>query len=250
MFHYYRMKENSGIPESVANPVSYYLQYLPHTEGIYISHGDQKKRHCVPDGLRMSRNPLAFNLGFPTGFPPGSADQSDDKLATQKWIQNLNKEFLLVMIVEYFDESLVMLKRLMCWSLEDILYYHQNPGQYVKENITGSQNYEMYKSWSKIDFTLYEYFLQIFWIKVEEQGPSFKEEVEHFKLVNQGIMEFCDKNQTAEVHRVEQSRWTKGFIYTTEDCTILKSTLRQEVKEQYNESYRHIKQPVPARATC
>lgn len=37
-------------------------------------------------------------------------------------IVNIEKEFLLVFIMEYFDESLVFFKCEFCWDLDDVIY--------------------------------------------------------------------------------------------------------------------------------
>ncbi|XP_066270853.1 galactosylceramide sulfotransferase-like, partial [Branchiostoma lanceolatum] len=41
---------------------------------------------------------------------------------TYMFLTDLEREFTTVMILEYFDESLVLLRRLMCWQIKDILY--------------------------------------------------------------------------------------------------------------------------------
>ena len=40
------------------------------------------------------------------------------------------------MIMDYFDESVVLLKRLVCWELDDILYFKSNERQ-DKERAVG-----------------------------------------------------------------------------------------------------------------
>jgi hypothetical protein len=40
----------------------------------------------------------------------------------QAHIEKLNKEIAFVMISEHFDESIVLLKRIVKWSVKDILY--------------------------------------------------------------------------------------------------------------------------------
>ena len=48
----------------------------------------------------------------------------NDPEKTLFFIQSvLGKFFKLVMIREYFDESLILLKRKLCWDLKDIIYY-------------------------------------------------------------------------------------------------------------------------------
>ena len=40
--------------------------------------------------------------------------------------RELDRQFDLVLILEYFDESLILLQNLMCWSTEDLVYLKQN----------------------------------------------------------------------------------------------------------------------------
>ena len=42
------------------------------------------------------------------------------------YYRELDAQFDLVMILERFDESLVLLQDLMCWPTEDIVYLKQN----------------------------------------------------------------------------------------------------------------------------
>ena len=46
----------------------------------------------------------------------------DDCEAVRSQIYSIDSEFDLVMIAEYFDESLILLKNLMCWTTEDIAF--------------------------------------------------------------------------------------------------------------------------------
>lgn len=61
-----------------------------------------------------ARSPMMFDLGL-------SQKYFQNYAAVTKCINFLNKEFDLVMIMAYFDESLILLKRLLCWEIDDIL---------------------------------------------------------------------------------------------------------------------------------
>ncbi|XP_006814245.1 galactosylceramide sulfotransferase-like [Saccoglossus kowalevskii] len=64
---------------------------------------------------RATHNSQLFDLGL-------SLKQTLDEDTVNKKIQSLNKEMDLVLITEYFDESLLILRDLLCWSVDDILY--------------------------------------------------------------------------------------------------------------------------------
>ena len=46
----------------------------------------------------------------------------EDPVALRKVIQYFDEYFDLVLIAERFDESLVLMRDLLCWNLEDITY--------------------------------------------------------------------------------------------------------------------------------
>ena len=78
---------------------------------------------------RLVRNPMSFDLGLAYKFHQNAA-------AINNYIAFLNKEFDLVMVMDYFNESVVLLKRLVCWELDDILYFKSNERQ-DKERAVG-----------------------------------------------------------------------------------------------------------------
>ena len=257
MFHYYNLQGVTQMSKDIKDPVTEYLSNLQHYESLYKAHG-VRKRYCIPDNLSMSRNLMSFNLGFPTGYPPGSPDLSHDQEAISDWLDQLEKEFLVIMLVEYLDESLVLLKRLMCWQLKDILYQTRNTGEYKAKESIDINNYNIYKNWSRVDFQLYERFQKVFWKKIAIQGPDFMQEVTHFKTVNSQVLFFCDQqsNVTANSTLVAKqltipaSLWNKEFVYTNEDCVLLKSQLSDEVKLKYDSQLPRIPQPKPRLSFC
>lgn len=53
-------------------------------------------------------------------------------------IEDLDEAIDLVLIAEYMDESLVLLKRALCWDLDDVVYFthRQRANDYKDLNIT------------------------------------------------------------------------------------------------------------------
>ena len=49
-----------------------------------------------------------------------------NKTEVMKYIKELDKQFDLVLIAEYFDESLILLDELLCWPYKDLTYLKQN----------------------------------------------------------------------------------------------------------------------------
>ena len=114
----------------------------------------------------------------------------------ESYIDKMEREFDLVLITEYFDESLILLKRLLCWEFQDIVYIKLrsnkkkiNFGKEVEKNIL---------SWSRADDILFDHFNKTFWRKVREAGSTFDEELKTFRRINQEYQESCTMKSTED----------------------------------------------------
>ena len=58
--------------------------------------------------------------------------------ATRQLIEYIDAYFDVVLIVEHIDESLVLMKRRLCWPMKDILYHTVLPP--LQRSSAGSQN--------------------------------------------------------------------------------------------------------------
>lgn len=105
------------------------------------------------------KNPQAFDLGLDVNI----AD-SDDVIETL--IQNINKQFHFVIIVEYFNECLILLRDMLGWSDIDILYFKSNfKGKKAKPSTDhallpedNEENRAAVYKFLKADFALYKHF--------------------------------------------------------------------------------------------
>ena len=163
----------------------------------------------VKSGIH-ARNPMMFDLGF-------SQKYFQNYTAVTEYINFLNKEFDLVMIMEYYDESLILLKRLLCWEIDDILHVKVNErldkekasnlSDRVKENI---------KRWNKADVLLFTYFNATFWRKIEMEGSEFYEDLSAFRKRRLKLQQMCFENRTGAVQRIFRRKEVKGY-YTKND---------------------------------
>ena len=128
-FNYWKVAKLSGISQTVENPVLEYFSDLPRYEAAYQRAGNTQ-RYCIPDHFSMTRNLQSHCLGLPTGFPPGAADVTGNHSEVKGHLRHLEEKFLLVMVADYFLESLVILRRLMCWAFSDIVFHSANVAFY------------------------------------------------------------------------------------------------------------------------
>ncbi|XP_078619159.1 galactosylceramide sulfotransferase-like [Branchiostoma floridae x Branchiostoma japonicum] len=157
MFYYY-------LPQLLKitskNPVKTFLQdpwKYKHLSEAYFDFC-----HVTWDG---TRNHQAFDLGYPT-------KAADDMEYARKYISDLEADFTLVLLLEHLDESLVLLRRLMCWDLREVLYdaSPKNSRNYgYKSYVPTAEELANLRRWKAVDYLLYDTFNASLWRKIEAQ---------------------------------------------------------------------------------
>uniref|UniRef100_UPI00358F147D galactosylceramide sulfotransferase-like n=1 Tax=Myxine glutinosa TaxID=7769 RepID=UPI00358F147D len=117
-----------------------------------------------PSGFNahFMKNLQAFDLGLDNNLH--SADPHVDEL-----IHNIEQTFMLVMISEYFDESLVLLKDLLCWDFDDIVYFKLNMRAAGTFQPSG-EAYGRAQAWNGLDLRLYKHFNNSLWHLIRRYG--------------------------------------------------------------------------------
>lgn len=152
----------------------------------------------------LIRNPLLHDLGLSFKF-------YQNLTAVNEYIQFLDKEFDLVMIMDYFDESLVLMKRLLCWNMDDILYLKLNDRQEEEKNVAlNSDIRENIKRWNKADVLLFDHFNKSFWKRIEKEGDTFEEELATFRQRATKIKQSCVTNETG-LQFLYAGKYVKGY---------------------------------------
>jgi len=171
MINYYNVLNISGVPMSVSDRFTEFEFNIDKYEDVYKSAGASQYRFCIPDAFSMTRNLMSFNLGFPTGgFRSKAEDRADDIYLVQQWIADLDADFSFVIIVEYFHESMILLRQLMCWNLTDLLFLVAgNSGTYEFRGYKSPDLVKVYRQWSAVDYQLYQHFNDSLWRKIAAQ---------------------------------------------------------------------------------
>ena len=170
----------------------------------------------------------------------------------KSYIDKMEQEFDLVMIADYFDESLIMLKRLLCWEFEDIVYIKLRVKkkklefeEEVKKNIL---------TWNRADAILFDHFNKTFWRKVHQVGPSFYEDLKAFRRINQDyqalcesmeykrkpltpenllVMKKCNLSKTPPCDILEQLWKERGHTYSGHGCGPIPSDIAKHRRNSY-----------------
>ena len=158
-------------------------------------------------------------MGRDFGFRRTISVTDSDKISMT--LNFLEKEFVLVLLTERFDESLVLMKRHLNWDLSDILYIARNTHAHQPVNISEKLR-EKYKNTSFMDFAIYNHFKKIFDDKIAAKGPDFHQEVEFLQFVLNKTNSFC---QTDKINQpfldIPASAWNYRFKILESDCKLM-----------------------------
>ena len=208
----------------------------------YIRPGHVFKIKSRLPGSEFLKNPSAYEpkrsprvsftrarMAVEYGFPDDVIINADKEKALE-YIKSLDKDFGLVIIAEYFEESIVLLRRYLNWSTKDVLYLDKNIARKKNESsYVGPFDRQQYKKWAKIDYMLYDHFFRRLWDQIREEGFDFDEELLHFKEIRKMSSEFCHQKPLSASAKLKvlRSKWSGAFELTYKDCAEL---LRGEIE--------------------
>ena len=215
-FNYYHLGKQFGLG---IDPVVSLEKFLERPSSYYYTSGKfVVKRFSL-------RNPMMFDLGLSLRF-------FQNYTAVTDYINFLNKEFDLVMIMDYFDESLVLLKRLLGWDIDDILYAKVNErlGKEKAFNLSDRVQ-ENIKRWNKADVLLFNYFNATFWRKVEMEGSGFYEDLSAFRERRLKLEQLCFTNYGTEMW-MWGPKFAKGYSIRNDLNSSFKYVCNHLIKKE------------------
>ena len=167
------------------------------------------------------QNRMAKDLGFTESV------MSSEKM-TLEYIKHLEQRLDIVLIMDYFSESLVLLRRSQCWGIEDILYrkampeYNQNKKEFPVDMAWFNTSHKaMCREFSPIDHMVYDHFLKIFWNRIDKEGPDFYKEVAYLKSLTQTLETFCKDTGSSQQFTFQASPWNEEFTVTKDNCAFM-----------------------------
>lgn len=172
-----------------------------------------------PINTYFVNNRMSFDFGI-------SKVKFNDEQFIDNYIKELDSDYELVMIMERFQESLVLLRRTLCWNTKDILYVPLNQMSNKPDFQLDDEDLERLKKWNSADLRLYAHFRAKFDSKVLEQGQDLQEEVKSFKEIQESVKQFCSRmiqvaNNDEAVMTVPETRWGASFYVSSNDCRLM-----------------------------
>ncbi|KAM9318623.1 galactose-3-O-sulfotransferase 2 [Pholidichthys leucotaenia] len=200
--------------EKVMPKDSFYFSIMRHPvammESIFIYYKNIpafRKTHSLDDFLKNSsnyysssvannqyaHNILAFDFGFNNNVVAGAVDF--ERRAAMA-IAGIERDFHLILISEYFDESIILLRHALCWSLEDMVSFRLNSRSEQTRHPVFPNTAEKIKRWNALDWRIYLHFNTTFWYKVDSLvgQENMKREVSQLRAQRKKLANTCLKD--------------------------------------------------------
>ncbi|XP_028394032.1 galactose-3-O-sulfotransferase 2-like [Dendronephthya gigantea] len=145
----------------------------------------QKRRFF--DSMNLLKNGMFFDLGLHTS-------NYEDEIAISSAIFDLQEKFTVVLIYEYLDESLVLLKRTLCWEIDDVIYLSAllPRSKSNRDFHVSREAKEALARWNMADFKLYDFFNATLWQQIRNE-EGFDADVARFRERRKEIEMHCEK---------------------------------------------------------
>ncbi|XP_054104113.1 galactose-3-O-sulfotransferase 4 isoform X1 [Callithrix jacchus] len=164
------MRTKSGNLHPPRDPNAPELQVLPSGAG-------PQAQALNPNALIHPVSTVADHgsqMSSPASFDMGSSSFIQWGLA---WLDSV---FDLVMVAEYFDESLVLLADALCWGLDDVVGFMHNAQAGREQGLSTVSNSGLTaedqqltaraRAWNNLDWALYVHFNRSLWARIEKYG--------------------------------------------------------------------------------
>lgn len=182
-----------------------------------------------------TNNRMSIDLGLPP-------EQIHNSSYVSTFVDDMHSTFDLVLIVERFDESLVLMKRRFRWTMKDIVYMKLNSLKNKTDAASEEPDAELkekFLRFSQFDIAVYNHFVEVLEQAIENEGTEFSEELQQFTVILKLISGFCDNKGYPAQIEFPRTRWNEPFAVPFENCAILTmSEMELNVLARYSQRLR------------
>ena len=123
------------------------------------------KPNVISWGHMKFRDVTLFDFGL-------HVEDNDNMIAVQAKIKEIDKTFDLVMVMEHFDESMVLLKHLLCWEYSNLTSLKLNVRDEKTKSHVSDEARKKLAEWLHSDMVFYDHFKKLFKPKVKAFGEE------------------------------------------------------------------------------
>ena len=234
LFNFADLASFFNIAETTTDPVQIFLQNISLYDRPHLARSSDEMTFSWTRDFASSFFIREFNLSY--HFRGSSQNRARDM------VDFLEQELDLVMIQDYFDESLLFLQELAGLSLSDMVYLDVRKSLYAyKHRHYKDRLVTNFHQWSNIDFHLYTHFKQKLEERIRNAGIQFQKKLEHFRKINHTVRLFCNeilnmlfklkrtvisksefaKQISHRFYKFDQSSFSESFIFNGTECVTL-----------------------------
>ncbi|XP_018535340.1 galactosylceramide sulfotransferase-like isoform X1 [Lates calcarifer] len=182
------------------------------------------------------KNLLFFDFGQDNTLDP-------DDPRVEKSIRLIAERFHLVMIMEHFEESLILLKDTLCWEMDDLLFFKLNSRKQSTVSKLSPELRAKALQWNSIDWRLYKHFNLTFWERVEAYGRDrMTKDVAELRRRNAEMVKICIEGghsvEAGNIHEEAMQPWQP-----IGEKSIMGYNLNKNVDKAYQELCRKMLTP-------
>ena len=138
----------------------------------------------------LGRNQQLWDLGL--------GDTQDLDLVAS-WVEQVDRDFNLVMIAEELEESLVLLSHVLCWSLVHLTSLRVNSRGNSQRTLLSTVAREHLRWWLEGDYKLYHHFTTKLQESKEQLGKRrLREGIEELRRENRNLVQECRVEEVAD----------------------------------------------------
>lgn len=169
-----------------------------------------------------AKNNMWFDFGY-------NNNAEYDEHYIQFVLKEIEEIFHLILIADFFDESMILLKDFLCWDLDDVIYFKLNARSQHSVQTLNPENKEKVKEWCALDWELYKHFNKSFWMKIQERMDlkTLYKEVDLLQKRQNELMETCLLEETAIEHYQVKDKKMKPF--QSGNAAIMGYNLKQDL---------------------
>ncbi|KAM9359101.1 uncharacterized protein gal3st2 [Symphorus nematophorus] len=184
-------------PVSMMESIFIYYKSIPafhktHSLDDFLDNSWRSYNSSVTNN-HYAHNIMAFDFGFDNNV---AFDAEDLEERASMAIAAIERDFHLILISEYFDESMILLKHALCWSLEDVVSFKLNSRSERTRHTLSPNTAEKIKRWNALDWRIYLHFNNTFWHKVDTLvgQEQMKREVSQLRELQAMLANTCLKD--------------------------------------------------------
>ena len=174
------------------------------------------------------KNAIYRQLGYLQIYEKLNADQ---RILFYRHLREIKSKIGLFFVKNRFDESLLRLRRKLCWDYKDIFYLDQ-PTDFLhvatkKESQALATIESGLKQWSELDYKLEAEIIKMKNLSFTDQR-NFEAELGHFRVINKKVQTFCQQlkswfgnhNQIRKLN-IKGSEWHPALQVSQTDCALM-----------------------------